>query len=400
VGKRIVVLGAGESSHGIIKTIKTMGHDPVVFGTHAEHSKPPFAEFYKVVEENDVRSVVEICKEIGVDGIVPIPVDRTLHWQSQVAHELGLIFIPVEKVENFRNKFIMKLCLQKNGIPCAKGILVNIDELSPGVLEDFSFPLIVKPIDQYASRGVTKANNYNELETYAKETLSLSRIPKVLVEEYIEGREFNAEGVCYNGVIEIYAIVEKISDPFPRTVEMGHIIPANITNKEEKTIVSMITKSVRSLEMKNGAFNAEIKLQNGKGCVIEVNGRLAGDFIISNLILPTTGQDMEKAVVNIALGIPPEKAKRDYIKHGMISFFNLPPYRKIRSIEDFSYLSENPQVLKTHLFYNVGDTTPEVQHMGHRSGFVIVIACSRDSMVKLAEETKEAIMDSIQYYEE
>ena len=395
--KKILVLGAAQSCVGIIKKVKQLGYKSVVVGNSSDLPGKQYADYYLIAEDNDVESVVSYCKKIGVDGIVPVPVDRPLVWMSIVAEKLGLIFISPEVAHNFRHKYKMKQCLQRVGIKCAKGILTSREIFSTNLISEILFPMIIKPIDGYASRGVIRVNTLKELESSIPEVISFSSDSLFIIEEFIAGREFNAEGVCYNGDVEIYAIVEKIRDPFPRTIEMGHIVPPDITETEEKIIVDTISKAVVSLGMENGAFNAEIMIRNGEGYVIEVNGRLAGDFIVSHLLRPTTGQDMEEAVINISLGIPPEKAKRNYKKHGMISFFNLPEGKIISKIKDFSHLEKNKNIVWTYLFFKEGDKLPEVLHMGHRSGFVIVLADSRKDMLELSENTKKTIIDSVEF---
>ena len=173
---------------------------------------------------------------------------------AEVSEKLGLIFISPKVAEIFRNKYKMKECLHLANIKCAKGIFTSESEFSHTLIKNYNYPLIVKPIDGYASRGVVRVNNFDELKKSISEAASFSSNKTLLIEEFIDGREFNAEGVCYNGKVEIYAIVEKISDPFPRTIEMGHIIPPDITNTEESIIVDTITKAVIALGMLNGGF--------------------------------------------------------------------------------------------------------------------------------------------------
>jgi biotin carboxylase len=393
--KKILVIGAAQSCLGIIGTIKRLGHLAVVVGSSTDLPGYPLADYYLLAEDNDVESVVKYCKEIGVDGIVPTPVDRPLVWMAKVAKELGLIFISPNTAEAFRHKYKMKEHFQRANVLCAKGILTTKERIISDIEKFFNFPLILKPIDGYASRGVVKADNLSDLEGFVEETSSFSSDASIVVEEFIDGREFNAEGVCYQGNVEIYAIVEKVRDPFPRTVEMGHIVPPDITPSEEELIVKTISDAVLAMGMDNGAFNAEIKLHQGKGYVIEVNGRLAGDFIVSHLLKPTTGQDMEEAVVNISLGIKPEKAKRNYTRHGMISFFNLPEGKKINEINDFNYLYDDPDLIWAYLFFKKGDVIPKVLHMGHRSGFVIATAESRKHLQQRVEAVKGEVMGSV-----
>lgn len=389
------MLGAAQSCLGIIRTIKKMGHKAIVTGDRIDLPGIAQADKYLIVEDNDIENVIAFAQEIGIDGIVPTPVDRPLIKMATVAERLGLPFLSVEAAKNFRHKFLMKECLQKANIKCARGFLTSPLDFSPDQLHSYDFPVIIKPIDGYASRGVVKIDSLDELKSFIPEAASFSSTSQFVVEEFIDGREFNAEGVCYHGNVEVYAIVEKVRDPFPRTIEMGHIVPPDISAQEEKIIVDTISRAVVAVGMQDGAFNAEIKLNDGVGVVIEVNGRLAGDFIVSHLLQPTIGQDMEEAVVNIALGIPPEKARRNYIKHGMISFFNLPEGKKIKKINDFSYLHNDPEVIWAYLFFSEGDVIPEVIHMGHRSGFVIVTSPSYQSLMEKVQVVKDIVINAV-----
>lgn len=80
---------------------------------------------------------------------------------------------------------------EKNKLDQAKYLWANKEDLTEEFLqkcEDYiGFPLIVKPSANGSSVGVNKANNKEELLSYAKEALKYDR--KVLVEELIEGQE-------------------------------------------------------------------------------------------------------------------------------------------------------------------------------------------------------------------
>jgi len=396
--KSILVIGAAESCLGMVRSIKAMGHRALVVSSDNKQPCIQHADAWLIAEDGDVPAVVEFCHKHHADAIVPTPVDRTLLWQAQVAEALGLIFLPAKVIDNFRHKFTMKQTLEVAKVPCAKGVHVK----GTSWREQFgnmAFPVVCKPIDGYASRGVVKCDNELDLDKYFYEASSFSADASVVIEEFIEGREFNAEGVCFQGKVEIYAIVEKNSDPFPRTIEMGHIIPADISKHEEQLIVKTVEEAVLALGMRNGAFNTEIKIDKGKAWIIEVNGRLAGDFIVSHLIKPCTGQDMERAVINIALGIAPETAKRKYPMHGVIMFFNLPAGRIIESIGNLEELSRQENLLWIKSFFKPGDTIPEVQHMGNRSGFVILLAPNRKLMMEHLDRVMPKVLSQFSYRE-
>jgi len=391
--KNILVIGAAESCLGMIKAIQRKGHRALVVGTNAEQPGFKIADATLLCEDGDVEKAVEFGLKHQAAGIVPTPVDRTLAWQAEVAKRLDLIFIPMDNIPNFRHKYTQKLAIMKAGIPCAKGILLNKGQAWDLEARQIGYPLVCKPIDGYASRGVFKCDNAIELERFIREASEFSFDGSVILEEYLEGREFNAEGVCYQDKPFVCAIVEKISDPFPYTVEMGHIIPAAITTKEKRELTELAEQAQIALGLENGAFNIELKLVDGKARIVEVNGRLAGDFIISHLLKPCTGIDMEEAVVDIALGIKPELSGGRIEKHGIIRFFNLPAGKRIVEAPDLLKVMKIPGIIWAKSFFGKGDVIPEVTHMGQRSGFLIVVAESREEMFLLLNEAMKEVVD-------
>ncbi len=61
-----------------------------------------------------------------------------------------------------------------------------------------------------------------------------------------------------------------------------------------------------SLQIKNGASHTELKITPVDDIMlIEIGGRMGGDFIGSHLVEMSTGIDFVKAVIQVALGQPP-----------------------------------------------------------------------------------------------
>jgi phosphoribosylamine-glycine ligase len=373
----------------MIRAVKRMKHKAFVVGNDRQQPGIQEADLNLITEDNNVEKVIEFSKKHVIDGIVPVPVDRPLIWQAEVADKL-------EVAKRFRHKYLMKRCLEESCVKTAKGIMFSKESFCFDLIRNFQFPLIVKPIDGYASRGVVRVDNHGSLIDHIEEASSFSSDNSFIIEEFIDGKEYNAEGVCYNNEVYVYAIVEKIRDPFPRTIEMGHIIPPDINDFEEQLIINAVSQAQKALGMNVGAFNAEVKIFNNEAYIIEVNGRLAGDFIVSHLIKPTTGQDMEEELIKAVLNIQPQKAEREYVRYGIIRFFNLEPKKKIKRIDSFPISEDySTDLIWTKLFFKEGDEIPEVRHMGHRSGFVILLSDSRKQLMERCNEAINLIRKSI-----
>ncbi len=91
------------------------------------------------------------------------------------------------------DKTITHTILEANGINMARwrnvnySDLNNLDSVCEQIANELSYPLFVKPANSGSSVGVNKATNAEELKNAVK--LAFSHDKKVLIEEYIKGRE-------------------------------------------------------------------------------------------------------------------------------------------------------------------------------------------------------------------
>jgi D-alanine-D-alanine ligase len=85
------------------------------------------------------------------------------------------------------DKEMMKRVCRERGLPVVESIVVSRDRLdAPSV--PFDFPVFVKPANLGSSVGISKAHNPLELEAALKAAAQFDR--KIIVERFIQGREF------------------------------------------------------------------------------------------------------------------------------------------------------------------------------------------------------------------
>lgn len=191
-----------------------------------------------------------------------------------------------EALLNCLNKKISKLILNNSGIKTPNYLIINeFEELSSIQL---TFPVIVKLMMEDASIGISENSVCNDLEELNKRTkylFSNFSNQEVLIEEYIDGREFNV--AIFNGhVLPISEICfDTLPSHLPKIVtyeakwneESEYFIntipirPAAITDelKEELTVISKTT--YKALNCSDGV-RVDIRLdKNNIPYVIEVN---------------------------------------------------------------------------------------------------------------------------------
>lgn len=203
------------------------------------------------------------------------------------------------------NKFEMRKALMSGGIPCPKFVIAD-ENFDVKELEDFSFPIIVKPTDRSGSRNIMKLESLAGIEQAIKEACETSFEHKAIIEEYIYGDEYSMETISYKGNHTFLATTKKFTTGAPNFIETGHIQPSDLSSEIEQKAIQTIFKALDVLHIENSAGHSEFKVdEKGNIRIIEIGARMGGDCIGSDLVYLSTGNDFMKMVIDVACGNAP-----------------------------------------------------------------------------------------------
>ena len=393
--KTILIFGAGINQMELIREAKKMGVTTVVVDPAEDPPGRAESDFYYQIDGQDYETTKLIAIKHSADGIVTGQMEKPLRLMARLGKDLSCIFNSPEVIEKSLNKILMKRAFVEHGVPCAKGIVFGKGEkISKKILSELSYPMVIKPADAFSSRGVLKVSSFDELLHYEKEARSYSQEDSVLVEEFLEGREFSVESITYKNATTIIQVTEKFITPYPNTVEMAHLQPARISEMERLDIEYLVKKSIKSIGINNSASHAEV-MQTKKGLfMIEIGARLGGDFISSYLTKSSTGVSMDKAAIQVALGQKPD-LQRKFERFSMIEYLKLeenktvvelPPLDEIRSQEGFVF---------AHYFIKQGDRVKKITNSAHRPICLLFENSNLENLFKSMKEVKKSILSKI-----
>lgn len=303
-GKKIAIIGAALFQEPIIIKAKNLGLQTHVFAWATGTKGEQMADCFYPISIREKEAILEKCKEIGIDGIASIASDLAMETVNYVAEKMNLSGNGVAATYKSTNKYIMRKAFEENGDPSPRSILID-ESTNPSVV-DLEFPLIVKPTDRSGSRGVNKVNNETQLRDAILKARECSFEGKVVVEEYVDGDEYSVEYLSYKGRHWFLNITEKITTGAPNFIEKGHREPAPISKSLEGKIKEVSEHALNTLELHEGAAHIEVKVKGDEVKIIEIGGRMGGDFIGSDLVYLSTGYDYVRAVIDTSLGIKPE----------------------------------------------------------------------------------------------
>jgi carbamoyl-phosphate synthase large subunit len=391
----ILIFGGGDNQLTLIKAAKEKGYFTVVIDPNDNAPGKMIADAFEIVAPKDFTGTCTVVEKYDIKGIATAQMENPLLLMAQVAEKYNFIFPPVAHIKRARNKFLMKQAFISNHIPCAKGKIFTEEQIiTVEDITDYNYPLIIKPSDAFSSRGVLKVNSFSELINNEPFTRSYSSDGSIIVEEFIEGKEYSIESISYKGQTHIIQYTEKIITEYPFTVEMGHIQPAELDDKQKADIDEIVKKAIEALELDNCAAHTELMMTKTGPKIIEIGARLGGDYISSYLTLYSTGISMDAAVADIAMGNIPVIAKT--IDHWSgIFYFHLGEGKKVVKVENWKDVLNFHNVVYASLLVKTGETILSLTDSAKRSGFVILESSTKKDLLTKSVDAIKFISSKI-----
>ena len=207
------VLAGGLPQIELINQLKARNITTVLADGNPNALARPYADIFYQLPIFDVEAVKEVAVKEKVDFLITVCADQVLLVVAQVSEMLGLPwYIDYQTAQLVSDKKYMKKIFWEHNIPTSR--YVEMTQLDWDKIRHLQYPIVVKPVDAYSSRGVRKALNPQELEQYFAEAAQISRTGGVIVEEFVAGDEISVDIYVEDGVAKLLCVSnsEKIND--------------------------------------------------------------------------------------------------------------------------------------------------------------------------------------------
>ncbi|MDR2371064.1 MAG: D-alanine--D-alanine ligase [Treponema sp.] len=189
------------------------------------------------------------------------------------------------------DKDVMKRLLRDSGIPIGKFLVFRSHEAAPSfgeVKKILGMPIFIKPANMGSSVGISKVHNEDEFYRAVAEAFQYDA--KIILEEFIEGRELEcavlgneAPAASVPGEIisshEFYSYDAKYLDKNGAAL----VIPANLDEMTKKKVRELAIKTFQVLDCR-GLSRVDFFLRNGEAGASAGPGRSVEGRIIVNEI--------------------------------------------------------------------------------------------------------------------
>ncbi|MBP3554300.1 MAG: ATP-grasp domain-containing protein [Clostridia bacterium] len=397
MNKKIMILGASILQLPAIKCAKEMGLEviavdmnPNAIGFEEDVTK-------EIISTIDIPAVVEAAKKHRVDGVMTLASDMPMRTVAAVSKELGLVGIADDTALKATNKACMREALHEYGVPIPKFFKVSNKKEYDEAVKQFSCTFIVKPADNSGSRGIFLVDDLSDKKGISEAyeySHKYSRNGDVVVEEYMRGPEVSVETLTVDGECHVIQITDKLTTGAPHFVEMGHSQPTHHPKQIADRIAEVAKMANKAVGITNGPSHTEIIVTEEGPKIVELGARLGGDCITTHLVPLSTGVDMVKSCILIALGEKPDIEKK-FNKGSAIRYFaqKAGTICKIDGVEDAEAIDGVRQI---SFVEKVGAQITEIDSSAARLGFIIAQSDNAEAAVHVCEAAMKKITIEIE----
>jgi len=341
MNKTLLIVAAGPLQVPAFKEARAMGIRTVAVDANPAAPGMSLADAHYAADILDHELVTQIARRERVDGVMTLCTDAPVRTVALVASQLKLKALSPQAAANSTDKRLMRRCLASAAVPIPKFSVVGSLEETYRSAEAIDFPLVLKAPCSSGSRGVVRVESASELESAVIEVRRFQPTGELLLEEWMEGPEVSVEGACQGDKVQIIQVTDKtlFSGAFP--VEAGHTQPSMLPTPIIERIRSVTTDAVSALGLSDCALHAELKITSDGPKIVEVGARLGGDRIATHLTPLSTGVNLLRATIMIAMGEVPDLVPK-FSRGAAVRYFHAPECGVIKSIGGLSQIDSLP----------------------------------------------------------
>jgi biotin carboxylase len=307
--KKLMLLGGIRYLLPAIEKAHEMGVSVITVDYLPDNIAHKYSDEYYNLSILDKDSVLDLAKDIQIDGILSYAVDPGVITAAYVAEQLRLPFsCSYASACILQNKDLFRKFLRDNNfnVPNAKGYKKIEDALKD--IYFFNWPVIVKPVDSAGSKGVSRVDVPDDLEKAIAYALAESHNGNFIIEDFLEkeglssgSESFFVDGrLLYNGFYDQYFDNEAIN-PYTPTAECW---PANKSDNVLHAVRSELQRLGNLLHIRTGLFNVEWRVcKDGKVYLMEVSPRAGGNRL-AEMLNYAADVNIIEAEVRHAIGEP------------------------------------------------------------------------------------------------
>lgn len=388
-----MIIGGGLLQMPVILTAKKMGLQVIVTDYNSSALGMKDADIPIVMSTRDIEGSVRVAKAQNeltpISGVLTVGTDASMAVAA-VANTLNLPGIKFEDAEAATNKIKMRMRFKEHGVPSPNFLPIWSLSDAKKAGKILKFPIVIKPSDNMGARGVMRVDNFNQLADAFKFSKGASPSGELIMEEFMDGPELSIDAIIYNNEITMTGIADRIIEYPPFFIETGHNMPSSLSKDIQESACHVMKLGIRALGIDIGAAKGDIKITKDGPMIGELAARLSGGFMSAYTYPFSSGVDLMKAAIEVALGQEPSNLEPVISQYCIERAIITKPgiVKKIIGLEEALKISRIKEI-----FLNVkpGDKVIQPRSNVEKAGHIIAIGKTLDEAVKSYEQCRDII---------
>lgn len=300
--KKLLLAGGGYADIPLIRAAQDLGYYVVTSGNRPEELGHKVSDEYHPADFSDQEAMLDIARKLNIDAICPCCNDFSAISSAYVAEKLGLPgYDPYETSKLIHHKDSYRRFAIENSIPTPYAEGFDSLESALSSIDGFRFPLIIKPVDLTGGKGITRISEPSEAGDALAEAFAISKLGRVVVEEFIEGSRHGFSAFIREGKV-VFHFTDNEHYFLNQYMVSAASTPSTVPEMAVNELVSQSEKISELLSLQTGIFHVQFILHENQPVIIEICRRPPGDLYIK-LVEHATGVDYPSWIVRAFCGL-------------------------------------------------------------------------------------------------
>lgn len=399
--KSIMILGANDGQMPFINICKEKGYRTIVVSPEGKYPGFKVADKCVYLDTRDKEAVLQAAIDEKIDGIVTDQTDVSVGTVAYVAEKLNLRGIGIKTALKFTDKYEMRKAARNVGVRVPEFDEADSLDKAIEVANRIGYPVMIKPVDSSGSRGVLKIINDEEMRTSFDYAKRFSNKRTVIVEKFIEGVEYLADGFAmnYEYVTLDVGVKEYFDVPNTYCSKMCMFFSGKLA--EQDYILNKIRlandKLAKGFDLQFGITHAEYMYCKDEDEVylVEIAARGGGVYISSDITPNAAGFDTNRALINfVAEGTIDFPVDLDNKISGFVCFsFPDGEIIDISGVEDTENINGVDKVILNQIF--VGMKTKKLKDDSGKFGPILFTGINKEECYDVISKIKSTLKISV-----
>ncbi len=391
--KRALVLGGGPWQVPIIRFLQNKNLHVTVVEPLAVCPGGQAADLHSRVDARDSEAILKAHGHEHFELVTSDQSDVTVEAVAIVAEKLKLRGNPVAAAQNFADKTRCRELAGRLGISQPQFVAAKSLSEARAFITSRPGACIIKPADSQSSRGVLRIEGPDDpaLSRAVTEALSFSPRKKMIVEDFVVGKEITVEGLCSGGRHRCLAM--SIKDHFRTAIANKLRYPADLPTRLEEAVFEAMDGFVENSGLKFGITHAEflVDIENEKFWLVEIACRGGGTLISSDIAPWVSGVGFYDVLYADLNGTSTDVCGLSRQSKGaLLGFFEFPE-GQVKQIHALATVRDMPGVHHLHLDFKIGDTLRKATDDRSRQGFAILFGADAFTVEALWEKVRREV---------